>query len=97
MRVTKLLIFPVKIRIFCPRTTEYGLKLAFWPGLVSSFGALLVGSLVVVAQDTYLLYLVITKHLKVQFEPPVSEEKVYVCDFFAYDIRAERPRRKVRS
>ena len=29
MWVTKLLISPVKIRIFCPRTTKFGPKLAF--------------------------------------------------------------------
>ena len=29
MRVTKLLIFPVEIRIFCPKTTKFGPKLAF--------------------------------------------------------------------
>ena len=29
MWVTKLLIFPVEIRIFCPKTTKFGPKLAF--------------------------------------------------------------------
>ena len=29
MWLTKLLISPVKIRIFCPRTTKFGSKLAF--------------------------------------------------------------------
>ena len=33
MWVTKLLIFPVKIRIFCSRTTKFSPKLAFLPGL----------------------------------------------------------------
>ena len=47
---TKLLISPVKIRIFCPRTTKFGPKLAFLPGLAGSFGALLVGWLVVLAR-----------------------------------------------
>ena len=50
MWVTKLLISPVKKRIFCPRTTKFGPKLAFLPGLAGSFGALLVGWLVVVAR-----------------------------------------------
>ena len=36
MWVTKLLISPVKIRIFCPRTTKFGPKLAFLPGLAGS-------------------------------------------------------------
>ena len=50
MWVTKLLISPVKIRIFCPKTTKFGPKLAFLPGLAGSFGALLVGWLVVGAR-----------------------------------------------
>ena len=29
MWVTKLLIFPVEIRIFCPKTTKFGPKLTF--------------------------------------------------------------------
>ena len=29
MWVTKLLIFPVEIRIFCPKSTKFGPKLAF--------------------------------------------------------------------
>ena len=29
MWVTKLLIFPVEISIFCPKTTKFGTKLAF--------------------------------------------------------------------
>ena len=29
MWITKLLIFPVEIRIFCPKTTKFGPKLAF--------------------------------------------------------------------
>ena len=52
MSVTKLLISPVKIRILRPRTTKFGSKLAFLPGLAGSIGALLVGWLVVVARVT---------------------------------------------
>ena len=48
MWVTKLLISPVKIRIFCPKTSKFGPKLAFL-FIAGSFGALLVGWLVVVA------------------------------------------------
>ena len=55
---TKLLISPVKIRIFCPKTSKFGLKFAFLPGLAGSFGALLVGWLVVVARGLYL-----TRHI----------------------------------
>ena len=54
MWVTKLLISPVKIRIFCPRTTKIGIFVHFGPGLAGSFGALLVGWLVVVARGLYL-------------------------------------------
>ena len=49
MWVTKLLISSVKKRIFCPQTTKFSLKLAFL-SIAGSFGALLVGWLVVVAQ-----------------------------------------------
>ena len=49
MWVTKLLISPVKKRIFCPKTTQFGPKLAFL-SIAGSFGALLVGWLVVVAR-----------------------------------------------
>ena len=75
MWVTKHLISPVKIRIFCPKTTnigpEIGIFVHFGPGLVGSFGALLVDCLVVVArgcisQDTYLLYLIHTIYRPLQ-------------------------------
>ena len=49
MWVTKLLISPVIIRIFCPKTTEFGPNLEFL-SIVGSFGALLVRWLVVVTQ-----------------------------------------------
>ena len=49
MWVTKLLISPVKKRIFCPKTTKFSPKLAFL-SIAGSFGALLVGWLVVVAR-----------------------------------------------
>ena len=61
----KLLISPVKIRIFCPRTTKFGLKLAF----LFIYGQALPAHLVpcwwvgwwlwhavCISQDTYLLY-----------------------------------------
>ena len=53
MRVTTLYRSPVKIRTFCPRMTKFGPKLAFLPSLAGSFGALLVGWLVVVARRLY--------------------------------------------
>ena len=49
MWVTKLLISPVKKRIFCPKTTKFSPKLAFL-SIAGSFGAVLVGWLVVVAR-----------------------------------------------
>ena len=54
MLVPKLLLTPIKIRIFGPKMAKFGPKFAFlvifWPGLAGSFGALLVGWLVVVAR-----------------------------------------------
>ena len=44
---------PVKKRIFCPKTTQFGSNLAV-PIISGSFGALLVGWLVVVARGLYL-------------------------------------------
>ena len=44
MWVTKLLISPVKKRIFCSKTTKFSPKLAFLT-IAGSFGALLVGGL----------------------------------------------------
>ena len=54
MWVTKLLIFPVEIRIFCPKTTKIGIFGQFGPGHAGLFGALWVGRLVVVARGLYL-------------------------------------------
>ena len=64
MWVTKLLISPVKKRIVCPKTTKFGPKLAFL-FIAGSFGALLVGWLVVVARAVsrktpiYFMYLIL--------------------------------------
>ena len=58
MWVTKRLISPAKIRIFNPKTAKFGPEIGifvhFGPGLAGSFGALLVGWLVVVAHGLYL-------------------------------------------
>ena len=43
MCVPELLLSPVKIRIFCPKTTEIGIVGHFGPGLAGSFDALLTG------------------------------------------------------
>ena len=54
MWVTKLLISPVKKRIFCPKTTKTGIFGQFGPGHAGLFSALLVGRLVVLARGLYL-------------------------------------------
>ena len=64
MWVTKLLISPVKQRIFCPGTTKFSPKLAFL-SITGSFGALLVGWLVVVARAVSRktpIYFIIIRH-----------------------------------
>ena len=54
MWIPKLLISPVKIRFFCPKTSKFDPKIAFLPGLTGLFGALLVGWFVVMARGLYL-------------------------------------------
>ena len=65
MWVTKLLISPVKKRIFCPKTTKSGPKLAFLVNLGQAMQAYLVPCWWIgrwlwragcISQDTYLLY-----------------------------------------
>ena len=65
MWVTKLLISPVKKRIFCPKTTKFGPKLAFLVNLGQAMQVFLVPFWLVgwwlwragcISQDTYLLY-----------------------------------------
>ena len=65
MWVTKLLISPVKKRIFCPKTTKFGPKLAFLVDLGQAMQAYSVPCWWVgwwllragcISQDTYLLY-----------------------------------------
>ena len=81
MWVTKLLISPVKKRIFCPRTTKFGPKLAFLPGLAGLFGALLVDSLVVVARRLYLARHLFTlcSYMSFQYFTNV-QQKCLKCD-----------------
>ena len=68
MWVTKLLISPVKKRIFCPKTTKFGPKLAFLVNLGQAMQASSVPCQWVgwwlwragcISQDTYLLYFII--------------------------------------
>ena len=58
MWVPRLLLSPVIIRIFCPKTTQFYPKIEvfghFGPGHAGSYGALLVGWLVVVERGMYL-------------------------------------------
>ena len=58
MWVTKLLISPVKKRIFCPKNDQIGPKIGifgqFGPGHAGLFDALLVSRLVVMARRMYL-------------------------------------------
>ena len=70
MWVTKLLISPVKKRIFCPKTTKFGPKLAFLVNLGQAMQAYSVPCWWVgwwlwragcISQDTYLLYWFIVK------------------------------------
>ena len=65
MWVTKLLISPVKKRIFCPKTTKFGPKLAFLVNLGQAMQAYSMPCWWVgwwlwragcISQDTYLLY-----------------------------------------
>ena len=65
MWVTKLLISPVKKRIFCPKTTKFGPKLAFLVSLGQAMQAFSVPCWRVgyclwragcISQDNYLLY-----------------------------------------
>ena len=69
MWVTKLLISLVKIRIFCPRATKFGPKLAFLVNLGQALPSYMVPYWWVgwwlwragcISQDTYLLYLLLT-------------------------------------
>ena len=71
MWVTKLLISPVKKRIFCPKTTKFGPKLAFLVNLGQAMQAYSVPCWWVgwwlwragcISQDTYLLYNIIIFH-----------------------------------
>ena len=88
MRVPKLLISPVKKRIFCSKTTKFSPKLAFL-SIVGSFGALLVGWLKVVPHGLYLSRHLFTLLLTIQTRKMSLEVALllisYVCElFFCY-------------
>ena len=54
MLVAKCLIFQVKIRIFCPKTTKNGPEIGIFVHFGQALPAHLVGWLVVVARGLYL-------------------------------------------
>ena len=92
MWVTKLLFSPVKKRIFCPKTTQFGPKLAFL-SIAGSFGALLVGWLVVVARavsrKTHIYFIIFNKNacqLQINTSSVTYElhHSVFLVDFLSH-------------
>ena len=92
MWVTKLLISPVKKRIFCPKTTKFSPKLAFL-SIADSFGALLVGWLVVVARavsrKTTIYFIIFNKNacqLQINTSSVTYElhHSVFLVDFLSH-------------
>ena len=86
MWVTKLLISQVKKRIFCPKTTKFGPKLAFLVDLGQALQAFSVPCWWVswwlwragcISQDTYLLYL-------------LDENRVFKCTQFIGAFQAAK-------
>ena len=82
MWVTKLLISQVKKRIFCPKTTKFGPKLAFLVNLGQAMQAFSVPCWWVVwwlwregfiSQDTYLLYHIILRLFSVLHPPGMND------------------------
>ena len=61
MWVPKLLISPVKIRIFCPKTSKFGPKLAFL-SIAGSFGALLVVFARAVSRKTPIYFILLSDY-----------------------------------
>ena len=82
MWVPKLLISPVIIRIFCPKTTKFGPNLAFL-SIAGSFGALLVGWLVVVARGLYF-----ARHLFILYEYSLIQN---INDLESFHVLCEGP------
>ena len=78
MWVTKLLISPVKKKDFCPKMTKFCPKLEFL-FIAGSFGALLVGWLVVVARGLYL-----ARHLFTLFT--IFLEQIVFLIFYIFAI-----------
>ena len=85
MQVTKLLISPVKKKIFCPKTTKFGPKLAFLVNLGQAMQPYSVPCWWVgwwlwragcISQDTYLLYSV---HTCVTCFSKRNNEKIVLC------------------
>ena len=81
MSVPKLLLHPVKLRIFGPKTAILPQNVFSWAhiGLAGSFGALLVGWLVVVVRGLYL-----ARHLS-------KFPNVFLLDNFSITIPSREP------
>ena len=82
MWVTKLLISPVKKRIFCPKTTKFGIFGQFGPGHAGLFNALLwVGWWLwragCISQDTYLLYIILDELAKKKCKPEIETNPLF--------------------
>ena len=93
MWVTKLLIFPVEIRIYCFKTTKFGQKLAF---LVNLGQAWLLNALLWVgwwlwragriSQDTYLLYKIISHKQLIELIQSLGQRQQW--DHWLYGVDA---------
>ena len=95
MWATKLLISPVKKRIFCPKTTKFGPKLAFLVNLGQAMQAYSVPCWWVVwwlwgagciSQDTYLLYLIWEFRMNKSMKrcPQIAPLKAFRFDMKSY-------------
>ena len=87
MWVTKLLIFPVEIRIFCLKTTKFGPKLAFLVNLGRAMQALFgwavrwwLGRAGCISQDTYLLYFIASKFIFNSEDNQANVTRIYTVN-----------------
>ena len=108
MWVTKLLISPVKKRIFCPKTTKFGSKLAFLVNLGQAMQAYSVPCWWVgwwlwragcISQDTYLLYNILAdqktniKSSLAGIVGQVSPGTKVICKYRGSRVLSSAPRR----
>ena len=107
MWVTKLLISPIKKRIFCPKTTKFGPKLAFLVNLGQAMQAYSVPCRWVgwqlwragcISQDTYLLYGTENREEHLKKHPVIMKtETLSLSDFAHFPKFQFRRRRTTRS